>query len=84
MPRWNTTAVICKNEFGTDQCTCCDRKLTGAVRMLELDQRTQTYHDNGDVPSDKSQGWFPFGLGCARTKLKQHSTLTSATGGRDG
>lgn len=48
-------------------CTCCERDLTGhAVRMLELDQRTQTYHDFQDVPEDRSQGWFPFGLTCAR------------------
>lgn len=48
-------------------CTCCKRDLSGgAVRMLELDQRSDTYHDFGDVPEDRSQGWFPFGLTCAR------------------
>jgi hypothetical protein len=41
-------------------CTCCKRDLTGhAVRMLELDQRSNTYHDHGGVPEGHSQGWFP-------------------------
>lgn len=48
------------------RCTCCDRWLNGRVRMLELDHRTMTYHDLGGVPPDKSQGWFPFGISCAR------------------
>jgi len=53
-------------------CTCCDRDLSGgAVRMLELDQRTDTYHDFSDVPEANSQGWFPFGLTCARKKIKE-------------
>jgi len=53
-------------------CTCCERDLTGnAGRMLELDQRTDTYHDFCDVPEDRSQGWFPFGLTCARKKIAQ-------------
>ena len=47
-------------------CTCCNRELSAAYRMLELDQRTGTYHDFQDVPEDRSQGWFPFGLTCAR------------------
>lgn len=48
-------------------CTCCERDLSGhAVRMLEMDQRSQTYHDIGDVPEEASQGWFPFGLTCAK------------------
>ena len=48
-------------------CTCCERELTGsAFRWLELDQRTQTYHDFNDVPPEQSQGWFPFGMTCAK------------------
>lgn len=59
---------------GERYCTCCERDLTGhAVRMLEFDQRTQTYHDLGDVPADWSQGWFPFGLKCAKNKLREHA-----------
>lgn len=60
---------------GSQYCTCCERELTGrAVRMLELDQRTQTYHDLGDVPPDRSQGWFPFGLKCAKNQIAQHKS----------
>lgn len=51
------------------ECTSCGKKLTGRVAWLELDQRTNTYHDFGGVPSDKSQGWFPFGVSCARAIL---------------
>ncbi len=50
-------------------CTCCERRIKGKVAWLELDQRTDTYHDRGDVPPEKSQGWFPFGLTCARKAL---------------
>lgn len=58
---------------GERYCTCCERDLYGhAFRWLELDQRTQTYHDDQDVPSDRSQGWFPFGLHCAKKKIKEH------------
>lgn len=47
-------------------CTCCQRPLRKKVAHLELDQRTDVYHDFGGVPPDKSQGWFPFGIACAR------------------
>lgn len=69
-----------KPQYGTYQelsegeryCTCCERDLSGhAFRWLELDQRTDTYHDFQDVPEDRSQGWFPFGLTCARKKIKE-------------
>ena len=50
-------------------CTCCQRPLRAKVAWLELDQRTDTYHDRGGVPADQSQGWFPFGLSCARAAL---------------
>lgn len=53
---------------GNDTCTCCGRKLRGKVAWLELDQRDESYHDRGDVPAEKSQGWFPFGITCA-TKI---------------
>lgn len=52
---------------GQRYCTCCERDLSGhAFRWLEMDQRAGTYHDFQDVPADKSQGWFPFGLTCAK------------------
>jgi hypothetical protein len=58
---------------GGRQCTCCERDLSGhAFRWLELDRRTDTYHDLGGVPADKSQGWFPFGLTCAKKLVAAH------------
>jgi hypothetical protein len=58
-------------------CTCCGRDLAGhAFRWLELDQRTDTYHDLKGVPADRSQGWFPFGLKCAKKLVAQHRAKT--------
>lgn len=52
------------------ECTCCGKKLTGKrIAWLELDQRTNTYHDFGGVPESKSQGWFPFGITCAKSEI---------------
>lgn len=52
-------------------CTCCRKDLNGhAFRWLELDQRIDAYHDFGDVPPEKSQGLFPFGLTCAKKLVK--------------
>jgi len=53
-------------------CTCCEKPLRGIVAWLELDQRTNTYHDHGAVPAEKSQGWFAFGRTCAKKLLKAH------------
>ena len=50
-------------------CTCCGRQLNDAnIVWLELDQRTNTYRDRG-VPERHSQGWFPFGVDCAKKEL---------------
>ena len=50
-----------------DECQCCGKRIkAGKEVMLELDQRDSTYHDFGDVPDDKSQGFFPFGASCAK------------------
>lgn len=51
-------------------CECCKKPLIAKVAWLELDQRVDAYHDLGGVPEENSQGWFPFGMTCAR-KLKQ-------------
>lgn len=51
-------------------CTCCKQALKGKFAWLELDQRTNAYHDHGGVPIDQSQGWFPFGMTCARKLAK--------------
>lgn len=53
-------------------CTCCEKKLGKTADWLELDQRTDTYTDSGDVPEEHSQGWFPFGPTCARKLRKAH------------
>ena len=64
---WYTTQQALGRSGQIITCSCCERDLAGhAIRMLELDQRTDTYHDFGDVPEDSSQGWFPFGLICAK------------------
>ena len=52
------------------RCTRCNEWLRNKVRMLELDQRDGSYHDRGDVPEDKSQGWFPFGIACAKREVR--------------
>ena len=66
-PWFTTQQALGWQGHGGLTCTCCERDLAGhAIRMLELDQRSGTYHDLGDVPEDRSQGWFPFGLTCAR------------------
>ena len=67
---WNIRAADLGPNENDRKCTCCSRVLDGAVRMLELDQRTGTYHDFGGVPTDQSQGWFPFGLACSRKQRK--------------
>jgi hypothetical protein len=51
-------------------CTHCKKPLEKSVAWLELDQRTNKYHCLGDVPSDQSQGWFPFGVSCAKKIMK--------------
>lgn len=59
-------------------CTCCEKPLKGKLAWLELDQRTNTYHDLGGVPADNSQGWFPFGMTCAVNLLKAHTVKAMA------
>jgi hypothetical protein len=77
MARWNVAASDL--EEAERYCTCCERDLSGhAVRMLELDQRTDTYHDFGGVPENRSQGWFPFGLTCARKKIAEHEAAAKS------
>lgn len=74
-PRHTTPAS--KLEASERYCTHCGKPLARTVAWLELDQRTDTYHDRRDVPADRSQGWFPFGMDCAR-KLLKASQLVAA------
>jgi hypothetical protein len=51
-------------------CTCCNRKLNPATLVsLELDQRTNTYHNFGGIPADVNQGGFDFGPACAKKEI---------------
>jgi hypothetical protein len=75
---WYVTAA--QLDESSRYCTCCGRDLTGhAIRMLELDQRNQTYHDYWDVPEDQSQGCFPFGLACAKKQIKLANAKRAST-----
>ena len=65
-------ALASELDEASRHCTCCGKRLCGKVRYLELDQRTNTYHDHGGIPEGRSQGWFPFGLACARRMLREH------------
>jgi hypothetical protein len=47
-------------------CTHCEKRLRGRFTWLELDQRIDAYHDFGEVPEERSQGWFPIGMTCAK------------------
>lgn len=79
MPWYETAENFCRVTKCDPQylgCTCCGRLLVGhAIRMLELDQRIDAYHDLGGVPDDKSQGCFPFGLTCAKKQVKKAQDL---------
>jgi hypothetical protein len=55
-------------------CTCCERPLVRKFAYLELDQRFNVYHDFGGVPPLQSQGWFPFGMTCAKRLLGEAAT----------
>ena len=58
------------NTEHVDYCTCCNRKLNkDKIVFLELDQRTDNYHNFGGVPENQSQGWFPFGPDCAKSAI---------------
>lgn len=74
-PQYDKTSALSPDQR---YCTCCERELTAAFRWLEMDQRTWTYHDDGDVPPEKSQGWFPFGLTCAKKLVAKHRSKIAA------
>lgn len=86
-PWYDTGENLRRKYGGMTSCTCCGRDLSSenkAVRYLELDQRTNTYHDERNVPDDRSQGWFPFGLVCAKKAIKAHlAAIAKATGDSD-
>lgn len=71
MPKFKDTAHASTLRVNDRFCTCCGKPLKATFAWLELDQRTWTYHDFGNVPGEKSQGAFPFGLTCAGKKITE-------------
>jgi hypothetical protein len=61
---------------GDGVCLRCGKKIKGGSVSLELDRRTNEYHDFGGVPESKSQGWFDFGSDCA--KILRNRARTAA------
>lgn len=56
-----------------NRCERCSEELRpGREVWLELDQRTNTYTDDGTVPESHSQGGFPFGKACSKRALAEH------------
>jgi hypothetical protein len=50
-----------------DVCTCCGKPLKQAgAAWLELSFITNKYYIDNVVPQQESQGYFPFGLTCAK------------------
>lgn len=68
-------ADACGLEKAQRYCTCCERELSGKFAYLELDQRVNAYHDFGGVPHTESQGWFPFGMTCAKRFLGEAARI---------
>ena len=57
-----------KMQINNDEvCTCCGKKLKqqGSV-WLECSFVTNKYYIDNVVPQQDSQGYFPFGLTCAK------------------
>jgi len=54
-------------------CESCHRLLDPKLAVwLELDQRDNTWHGEGDpVPAEHTQGGFPFGASCAKATLRR-------------
>ena len=60
--------------LGDHTCMRCEKDLRAenrAVVMLEFDQRVLMFHDFSGVPEKQSQGFFPFGLDCAKKDRKE-------------
>lgn len=58
------------------KCECCQKIIKESIVWLELDQRTNSFHNFGNIPEEFNQGGFPFGKYCAkkmilRAKLKE-------------
>lgn len=50
-----------------DICTCCGKKLKQqSATWLECSFVTNKYYIDNVVPQQESQGYFPFGITCAK------------------
>jgi hypothetical protein len=59
-------------EFESERrCERCEKPLKNKIAWLELDQRNDTFHDFGGVPPDLSQGFFHFGIDCAKALIAE-------------
>ena len=58
-------------------CTHCSKPLTGRIVWLEADTRDflGMLRQDGKVPPEFSQGWWPFGRKCAARLLEQAHAL---------
>jgi hypothetical protein len=62
----------------THCCECCGRALDPErIKWLELNCRTGRWTDPDvePLPTEVSQGCFPFGIACAKTKLKMERRI---------
>lgn len=60
-------------ELTVNYCTCCDARLNPKRTVwLEMNCLTgEVFAEKGKVPASESQGWHPYGSGCARRILKE-------------
>lgn len=70
MSKWVWEMPVSEMEKAERYCTCCKMPLRTKAIMLELNHRSGKYA-NGGVPSDQSQGYFPFGPSCAKKKVAE-------------
>lgn len=57
-------------------CERCGDELDDKTAVwLELNNHTGTYHKDGEVPEEKSQGFFSFGAACSKKVLKNKGEL---------
>lgn len=73
------------NEFLTEYCNCCERKLNPRTLVnLELNNLTGEYRDSSmpEFPEAESQGWFAFGRACAKKVLREQAARAALAKGK--
>ena len=55
-------------------CMECERELNpNRIVWLELNMYSGNFHkEEGEIPEEESQGWFPFGSDCAKKLLNEN------------